>query len=146
MQTLFDVVPSLADYRPTLWVIVLLALVTISQNFLTAPFSFIKNEQVPGMPLNFDHSNLSFRVLRTFQNSAEIHPAFMAPALVAVVVGAPVLATNISAGIYLAARLAYWAIYYAGVGKVTGGPRTMAFVVGLLANIVMIGLAISALI
>ena len=145
-NSLFDAVPYLEGYRVSFLVLALLSLVTLIQNFLTAPLAFVKEEQTPGMPLQFDHSKLSFRALRTFQNSAESLPAFLAALLVAIVAGASPAFVNVAAGIYLLARIAFWAIYYSGIGKVTGGPRTMSFVACLLANISIAVAAIWALI
>ncbi|CTQ54652.1 MAPEG family protein [Roseibium album] len=137
MDNLFEAIPYLQHYRPAFAVVAVLSLIVVIQNFLTAPLSFVKEEQTPGMPLQFDHSKLSFRAIRTYQNSAESFPAFLGAFLVAIVVGVAPLIVNVAAGIYLAARIAFWAIYYAGVGRVAGGPRTMAFVVCLLSNIVL---------
>ncbi len=146
MTSLLEQIPSLAAYTPALVALALVTLITLVQNFLTAPLSFLKEEQVPGMPLRFGHEKLSFRALRTYQNSAESLPPFLAAVALAVVAGAPVGLVNIAAFIYLAARFAFWAIYYSGIGKVAGGPRTMAFVVCLLANIVIGAAALWALI
>ena len=141
MSSLFESLPFLASYQLSFAVLAALSLTTLVQNFLTA-LAFQTEEQVPGMPLNFDHSKLSFRVLRTYSNSAESLPAFGWALLVAVVAGASPSLVNWLAGIYFVFRIAFWAIYYSGVGKIAGGPRTMAFVGGLLTNI---ALAITAL-
>lgn len=145
MDSLFDAIPFLDSYRLSFVVLASLSFVLLLQNLLTAPLSFGKDEQVPGMPLQFDHSKLSFRVMRTFQNSAENLPAFTAALLAAIAGGAAPTLVNSAAMVYLAARLAYWAIYYSGVGKVGGGPRTIVFVVGFLANVVIAIAAIVAL-
>ncbi len=145
MTTLFDALPYLEAYRPAFIVLALLSLITLIQNFLTAPLAFVKEEQVPGMPLRFDHSKLSFRALRTYQNSAESLPAFVAALLVSVIAGSAAMVINIAAGVYLAARVAFWAFYYIGFGKIAGGPRTLSFVVCLLANIVIAVAALIAL-
>lgn len=142
MKSLFEALPYLASYQLSFTVMAALSLTTLVQNFLTAPFAFAKEEQVPGMPLNFDHSKLSFRVSRTYSNSVESLPAFGWALLVAVIAGASPTLVNWLAGLYFMFRLAFWAIYYSGVGKIAGGPRTMAFVGGLVINIV---LAITAL-
>ncbi len=141
MNSLFDTLPFLADYQVSFAVLAGLSLTTLVQNFLTA-LAFQKEEQVPGMPLNFDHSKLSFRVLRTYANSTESLPAFGWALLVAVVAGASPLLINWLAVIHFVSRMAFWAIYYSGIGKIAGGPRTMAFVGGLVTNI---ALAITAL-
>ena len=145
MNSLFEALPYLVDYRLSFLILAALSLVVLTQNFATAPFAFVHEEQVPGMPLKFDHSKFSFRVLRTFSNSAENFPAFGWALLVAIVAGASPALVNWAAGIYFLSRIAFWAIYYSGIGKPAGGPRTMAFVVSLLANIVLAGAAIWAL-
>lgn len=142
MNSLFEALPFLASYQLSFMVLAASSLTTLVQNFLSAPLAFVKEEQVPGMPLNFDHTKLSFRVLRTYSNSAESLPAFGWALLVAVIAGASPTLVNWLAGLYFVFRMAFWAIYYSGVGKHTGGPRTMVFVGGLVTNIV---LAITAL-
>lgn len=142
MDSIFEVLPYLGAYRFSFLVLAGLSLITLIQNFATAPLAFINEEQVPGLPVRFDHSKLSFRVLRTYSNSAETFPAFGWALLVAIIAGASPMMVNWLAGGYFAARIVFWGLYYAGIGKPAGGPRTMAFVVGLLCNI---GLAITAI-
>lgn len=137
MENLFEAIPYINAYKPTFLVLGALALVVLIQSFLTAPLAFAKEEQTPGMPLQFDHSKLSFRAIRTYQNSAESFPAFLAAVLVAVAAGASPLVVNSVCGIYLLARILFWAFYYGGIGRIAGGPRTIAFVTCLLANIVI---------
>ena len=137
MNSLFDAVPYLAAYQPSFLILVALALTILIQNFAAAPLAFIKNEQTPGMPLKHDHSKLSFRVLRTYSNATENYPAFGWALIVAIAAGASPTLVNWLAGIYFAFRMAFWMVYYSGVGKVAGGPRTLCFVGGLLANIVL---------
>ena len=145
MTSLFEAIPYLTAYQPSFVVLAILSLTALIQNFLCAPLAYVSNEQVPGMPLEFDHSKLSFRAIRTFSNSAESFPAFGWALLAAIVAGASPTLVNWLAGIFLGFRMLFWAVYYSGFGIVTGGPRTMAFVGGLLANIVLAGTAIWAL-
>jgi len=137
METLFDVVPGLNAYRISFLVIIVLAIISLVQNVLTAPLAFLREEQVPGMPLRFDHSKLSFRVLRTYSNSAESVPTFGFTLLVAIVVGVSSSWVNGLAVLYLLSRLAFWLFYYSGVGKIAGGPRTLAYVLGLFVNFIL---------
>ena len=141
MSSLFEALPFLANYQLSFAILAALSLATLVQNFLTA-LAFRTEEQMPGMPLNFDHSKLSFRVLRTYSNSTETLPMFGWALLIAVVAGASPSLVNWLAGIYFVFRMAFWAIYYSGVGRIAGGARTIAFVGGLVTNIV---LAITAL-
>ncbi|GFE51641.1 hypothetical protein So717_33940 [Roseobacter cerasinus] len=142
MDTIFDAVPYFAAYRVSFLTLAGLALITLIQSFATAPLAFVNEEQVPGMPVRFDHGKLSFRALRTYSNSAETFPAFGWALLMAIMSGASPMLVNWLAGGYFASRIAFWVIYYAGIGKPAGGPRTMAFVAGLLCNI---GLAATAI-
>lgn len=145
MTSLFEAVPYLAAYQPAFLVLGLLALFILLQSFATAPLAFLKEEQVPGMPLKFDHSKLSFRALRAYGNAVENFPAFGWPLLVAVVAGASPDVVNWLAFIYLAFRIGYAAVYYPGIGKAAGGPRTMFYVGSLLTNIALAGIAIYTL-
>lgn len=145
MTTIFDAVPYLDAYRISFLVLAGLALITLIQNFATAPLAFLNQEQVPGMPVQFDHSKLSFRALRTYSNSAETFPAFGWALLMAILAGAAPMLVNVLAIGYFIARMVFWGIYYAGIGKPAGGPRTMAFVAGLLCNIALAGLAVWSL-
>lgn len=145
MESIFDAVPYLTAYRLSFLALAGTAFITLVQNFATAPLAFLGEEQVPGMPIQFDHSKLSFRALRTYSNSAETLPAFGWALLLAIMSGAPSTLVNALAGGYLVARVAFWVIYYAGVGKPAGGPRTMAFVAGLLCNLALAGTAIWSL-
>jgi len=79
-----------------------------------------------------------FRVLRTHSNSVETLHVFGFALLLAVITGVKPTLVNIIALVFLAARLAFWAIYYSGIGKQAGGPRTMCFVAGMLANVILV--------
>ncbi|MEP6017975.1 MAG: MAPEG family protein [Paracoccaceae bacterium] len=146
MNSLFEALPFLGSYQIAFMVLAGLSLITLIQNFLSAPLAFVKEEQVPGMPLNFDHTKLSFRVLRTYSNSTENLPAFGWALLVAVIAGSSLILVNWLAAIYFAFRMAFWFIYYSGVGKIAGGPRTIVFVGGLVTNIVLAIVALWAVI
>lgn len=144
MPSLLDVVPGLAAYKPSMLVLGILVLTQLVQSFLTAPLAYASGEQVPGMPLRHGFSKFSFRSVRTYQNTTENTPAFALAVLVAIVLGVPASLTNGLSWLYLSFRLAFWAVYYAGIGKQAGGPRTLAYVGGLLTNIVLGGAAVLA--
>jgi len=142
MNSFFEALPFLSSYQLSISVLAALCLTTLVQNFLTAPFAFVNEEQVPGMPLRHDHSKLSFRAIRTHANSAESLPVFGFALLVAIIAGTAPAIVNWAAGIHFIFRMLFWAIYYSGVGKAAGGPRTIAFVGALLANIVLAAAAL----
>ena len=138
-------IADLALYQPALLAFALLCAAVVMQAFLTAPLAFAKQEQAPGMPLEGDHRMLSFRVLRTHANSAESLPPFGFALLLAILAGVGAAAVNGLAAVHVASRLAFWFLYYSGIGRVAGGPRTLAFVGGALSNLAIAGLAIVAL-
>ncbi|MFC3192875.1 MAPEG family protein [Marinicella sediminis] len=129
---------SLEAYLPALVSLALLCLMVVIQSLLSAPLAFLRNEQAPGMPLQGDHSLLSFRVLRTHANSAESLAPFGLTLLLAISVNASVQWVNGLAMAHVAFRLLFWLIYYSGIGKVAGGPRTLSFVGGLSCNLILI--------
>lgn len=138
MESLIDNLPLLQQYKLSLLVLAALCLILLIQAILTAPLAFRKEEQIPGGPLNGDASLFSFRVLRTHSNSVEsLHP-FGFALLLAIIAGVSATLVNIIALVFLAARLAFWAAYYSGIGKQAGGPRTLCFVAGMLVNIVLV--------
>ena len=146
MNSIFEAIPYLAAYKLSFLVLALLSLIVLIQSFSGAPLAFAPEHQVPGMPIQHDHEHLSFRVLRTYANSVENLPALGFALLMAIAAGASPWAVNLLSGLHLAFRLAFWVVYYSGTGKVTGGPRTLAYVGGALANIGIAGMAIFALI
>jgi len=138
-------IAELAPYQPALVALALLSLAVLIQALLTAPLAFVSAEQVPGSPLQGDHTLRSFRVVRTHANSVESLPPFGFALLLAVVAGANVSLVNWLAGIHVVFRLLFWVVYYTGIGQVAGGPRTLSFVGGLVSNVVLAGVAVTAL-
>lgn len=144
-MTVFEALPALIPYQPAFLVMALLSMVAILLSFLGAPLAFLSGEQVPGMPLRQDHAALSFRALRAYSNTVENLPAFALALLAAIIAGVSPFWVNTLVWLFLGFRLAYWAVYYAGLGNPAGGPRTLCYVGGLTSNAVLAGLAIYAL-
>ncbi len=145
MTSLFEALPYLEAYHCALLALSVLTFAVLIQGLLVAPLGFAKDEEAPGMPLQGTHANLSFRVLRTFANSTENLPMFIAALLLAIIAGVDATWVNWLAGLHVAFRLLFWLVYYAGVGKVAGGPRTIAFVGGWLTNVILAGMVVYAL-
>lgn len=135
---------QLAAYYPALLALAALSLAVLIQALLTAPLAFSSNEQVPGAPLAGDHSLRSFRVLRTHANSVESLPPFGFALLAAVALSVAPSLVNWLAILHLVFRLGFWVVYYIGVGKVAGGPRTLCFIGGMLSNLVLAGACLYA--
>lgn len=142
---MIETFPHLIPYQPSLLAMALLCMAVLIQSFLSAPLAFIREEQEPGMPLKGGHDLLSFRVLRTYSNSVENLPAFGLALLLAIVLGVNSSLVNWLAALHVAFRLAFWAVYFSGIGRVAGGPRTLCYVGGLMTNIVLAGACIFVL-
>lgn len=137
MDSLTDLINGFDQYRPALIALTVLCLAVLVQSFLAGILGFKDGVEVPGIPLKGNHQDFTFRALRTYGNSVENLPAFAIVVVLAVIVGASPGLVNWLAGIHVAIRLAYWGIYYSGIGKVAGGPRTGVYVLGWLVNLVL---------
>ena len=137
MQSIIQIFPQLAGYYPSFVALTLLCLVVLIQGFLAGVLGLAKGEETAGMPLKGDHTKFSFRVLRTYGNSTENLAAMVATAFLAILAGVSVAAVNWLVGLHVVIRIAYWAVYYSGVGKVGGGARTITYVVAFLMNVIL---------
>ena len=126
---------NLIPYYPSLMALLILCLAILVQSFIAGAIGLGKSAEVPGIPLKGNHADFSFRTLRTFHNSIENLPVFIATLGIAIIAGAPVAWVNGLASLYVVLRLIYWAVYYSGIGKVEAGPRTIVFVLGFFTNV-----------
>lgn len=135
-----------SSYNGAIAALILAVIITLVQGFLGAVFGFVKGGKTPGAALDGDHANIGFRALRTYQNSTENLPAFAVAVIAAIVVGASASLINMLAWLYVGSRLLFWGVYYAGVGKPAGGPRSMIYVLGWAINLIIAGVALFAVI
>ena len=146
MDTIMQNWPQLAPFVTSLIALGILCVAVLVQSVLAGALALAPGHQSPGIPLKGGHEDRSFRVMRTYANSTENLPAIIAAIVLAIVAGVNPFWVNLLVGIHVAARLIHWAIYYAGFGASAGGPRTMIYVLGLVANIVLVVMALWALI
>ena len=97
------------------------------------------------MDESLGHSSVVFRTQRTWMNSLENLPAMLGTILLAVLVGANVTWTGILVWAFAIARIIHMVLYYAIATDVNPSPRSWFFLIGLLANIVLLGFCIAAL-
>jgi uncharacterized MAPEG superfamily protein len=129
---------QIGAYHPALIALAILFLVVLIQSFLAGVLGLGKSGEVPGRPLKGSHEDFSFRVLRTYGNSVENLSVFAGTVFLAVIVGVKPSLVNWLAAIHLVFRLAYWGIYYSGIGKIIGGPRSITYVLGWFTNLILI--------
>lgn len=146
MESMIQNLPQLAPYQPAFFWLLVLCLVVLVQSFLAGALGLGKGDEVPGVPLKGTHGDASFRILRTYANSIENFSVFAATAFLAILAGVGVAAVNWLVGLHVVLRIVYWAIYYRGIGKVAGGPRTITYVAAFLMNLILAVLTAYAMI
>ena len=124
----------LASYHTALLMAAVLILSVHAQSFLSAMFKIVLGKQAPGVPAAGDYGNKTFRIYRAHMNSVENLSMFIGALLLAMIAGVSPNLVNWCAIIHVIARLAFWAIYYMGMGALAGGIRTIVFVIGFLAS------------
>lgn len=135
----------IAPYHAALLALVTLTLIVLFQSFVGAFLGFVKGDGTPGVHPQGGHDDPGFRALRCYANSVENLPAFAAALMVAIFAGAGAGLINLLAVAHVGMRIIFSAIYYSGLGKPAGGPRSLAYIAGWLVNIAMAGAAILAL-
>ncbi len=117
-----------------------LYLVMLLVQWTVATFSKAKQPNaIPGkIDENLSHDSFVFRAHRTFQNTLENSALFVGTVLFAFLlnVQSPVFA--ICVWVYLAARVVHMVLYYIISTEKNPSPRTYFFLIGLLANVVML--------
>lgn len=117
-----------------------LYLVMLLVQWAVATFSKAKQPNaIPGkIDENLSHDSFVFRAHRTFQNTLENSALFVGTVLLAFTLNlqSPIFA--ICVWVYLAARVVHMVLYYIISTEKNPSPRTYFFLIGLLANVVML--------
>lgn len=124
-------------YSTALFCLIVLILVVCVQSFTSVYVNLLKREGTPGKIVEGGHDDSFWRCYRVHQNSLENFSPFAATVFAGVLVGASAGWINALAVIHVIARLVHWVVYTKGIGAVAAGPRTISYVIGFTANIVM---------
>jgi uncharacterized MAPEG superfamily protein len=135
----------LAPYASALLALGLLTLAQTAQGFLAGLIKNGMEKQPPGMALEGGYADFGWRVARTYMNGVENYAAIVGAALLAMIAGANPALVAWLVWIIVGLRLAYWPIYYAGIGAHGGGIRSVVFVASVVANVVLAAVAVLAL-
>jgi uncharacterized MAPEG superfamily protein len=130
----------LLPYASALTALLALAVLMLIQ-FAVADFTGIRAGHVPGTPVGGGHDSFLFRATRAHANSNENLPLLLLLALLCILLGASAQWTANWLWVYFAARAAHMALYYADLRN----PRSAAFVVGTVAQLGLLALAVMAL-
>ncbi len=135
----------LAPYATSLLALAVLTLAQVTQGFLAGLIKNGRDKQPPGMVLEGGYGDFGWRVARTYINGVENYAAIVGAAFLAMVAGASPTLVAWLVWIIVLLRLAYWPIYYAGIGAHGGGVRSIVYVASLVANVVLAVVAVIAL-
>ena len=101
---------------------------------------------IPGkMDETIGHESVVFRTQRTWMNSLENLPAMLGTIFLAVMVGANDTWTGILVWVYAISRILHMALYYVISTDVNPSPRSWFFLLGLIANLVLLGFCVIAI-
>ena len=134
----------LATYQLAILMTALLLIAVHAQNFLSALYKIIWGKQPPGKTATGDYDNKTFRFYRTHMNSVENLSMFIAALALAMITGVNASLVTWLVAIHVIARLAFWGVYYSGIGAIAGGVRTIVFVIGFTASVILAASALRA--
>ena len=129
----------LATYSFAIWGLWLI-LITIFVQAAVASIAHRKqSHSVPGIvDDNLSHASFVFRSHRTFLNSHENLLMIFGPALLGMLVGMDAYWLGILVWVYAIARILHMALYYVITTEKNPSPRSYFFMVGNIANLVLL--------
>ena len=128
----------LVPYSPTIWAFFATGILLFVQ-IVVADVAGIRARHVPGTPVAADPQSFLFRAVRAHANTNESVAVFILLALFGVLAMVSPAPLNVLSWVYVAARVAHMAFYYAGIALF----RSVSFGIGLLALLGMIVLGLS---
>ncbi len=126
--------------------IVALALMVIVWGAMN-PLSAINKEKAgaaPGGSVPEDYTDPAYRWQRAYANLTEVMPFFVAAVVAAMLAGASAVWVNWLASLFLLSRIAVAVAHVRGIGKPSGGLRSILFTVGWAISLALAVLAMVA--
>lgn len=117
----------------------IILLTLLVQWFIASKTKASQPGAIPGkLPENLSHDSFVFRAHRTFINSLENLPLMLGTAFMAILIGASALWTGVFIWIFAIARIVHMTLYYSIATEKNPSPRTVFFMIGLLANVILL--------
>lgn len=133
-------------YYLSFWGIWLILTTIVVQAFVASAAHRKQKVYVPGIvDPNLSHESFVFRSDRTFRNSLENISPLLGMAFLAVLVEASPTWVAGCVWVYAIARLIHMVLYYKIATEKNPSPRSYFFLIGVLANLVLIGVVAAAL-
>jgi uncharacterized MAPEG superfamily protein len=131
-------------YADTLLVLSILLTMVVLQSIIATGAHRKQSAYIPGIVDDkLDHFSFVFRSHRTFQNSMENVPLFVLTSLVAIALEASTSTLFWTAIVFTLARLVHMVLFYKIATNKNPSPRSYFFMVGLIAQLFLLGLIIS---
>lgn len=131
----------LPDYTLAAVSLLIIIATVVVQSVVAATVKASQPGAIPGkMPEQLSHGSFVFRAQRTFMNSLENSPIMIATGLLALVLQVNALWSGILLAVYALARLVHMVLYYGIATEKNPSPRSYFFLLGLVANIALLGL------
>lgn len=126
-------------YLYSFWAMFIILLTWLLQWFIASKTKASQPGAIPGkISPTLSHESFVFRAHRTFMNSLENVPILLFTALLAIVIGASTVWTAILLWLFALARIAHMVLYYTIATEKNPSPRTLFFMLGFIANIVLL--------
>lgn len=135
-----------AVYLSAFWGVAAVIVLLLAQWAVATITKGSQKGAVPGkIDAELGHESFVFRSQRTFMNTLENVSALLGTAFLAVLIGANAFWVAVLIWVWVLARVMHMALYYAIATNQNPSPRSYFFVLGVLANIGLLGLCIATL-
>ncbi|MBM7035443.1 MAPEG family protein [Vibrio ulleungensis] len=136
-----------SDYHAALLGLLFIVATIYVQSFIAIRAHRKQEHMIPGVvDENLGHDSFVFRSHRTHQNSLENIVPFAVPVFIGLFAGVDAFWLAVVVWVYALARLAHMVLYYKIATDTNPSPRSYFYMVGYLANLVLILLVAAALI
>ncbi len=128
-------------YTGSFWGVFIIIFTWLVQLLVAASSKASQDGAVPGkIDETLSHSSFVFRSHRTFMNSIENVPVMLGTSFLAILVGASAFWSCLLIWVFAASRIVHMVLYYKIATEVNPSPRSYFFLIGLVANIGLLGL------
>lgn len=135
------------NYTHVLWGILVIIATVLIQATIAAASKAAQPGAIPGkLDDRLSHDSFVFRAHRTFMNSIESVPWMLGTIFLAILGTANLYWTALLVWVYAIARIAHMLLYYLIATERNPSPRSWFFLLGFLANVMLLGVCAAGLI